>query len=126
MDSVSQFALGAAIGEATLGRSLGRKALIVGGLLGTLPDLDVVVRYADAVDSFTYHRSWSHSLIVLTLVSPVLAGLLHRFYPSRWLSTSSPNESSPTRPFFSDWLTCVFLFLPINRNYSSHLGNERL
>lgn len=111
MDSLSQFALGAAIGEATLGRSLGRKALIVGGLLGTLPDLDVLVRYADAVDSFTYHRSWSHSLIILTLVSPVLAGLLHRYYPSRWLPKPTPNESGQTLPHFSNWLTCVFLVL---------------
>ena len=41
MDSVTQFMLGAAVGEAVLGRKIGRKALLYGGLAGTLPDLDV-------------------------------------------------------------------------------------
>jgi len=78
LDSISQFALGAAIGEATLGSRLGRKAMVLGGLLGTLPDLDVVVHYSDAVASFTYHRSWSHSLLVLGLLSPFIALALQR------------------------------------------------
>lgn len=111
MDSVSQFALGAAIGEATLGRSLGRRVLIVGGLLGTLPDLDVLVHYSDAVASFTYHRSWSHSLFVLALISPFLAWLLHRFYPARWLPDQQATHSSQQLPGYSRWCLCVFLVL---------------
>lgn len=103
MDSISQFVLGAAIGEATLGRSLGRRALVVGGLLATLPDLDVLVQYSDAVASFTYHRSWSHSLFVLALVSPMLAWLLHKFYPKRWLQSLQPS--------YSRWCLCLFLVL---------------
>ncbi len=105
MDSLSQFALGAAIGEATLGAKLGRKAMLVGGFLGTLPDLDVLVHYADAVASFTYHRSWSHSLLVLSLVSPIIAYLLYRSYPKKWLP--SPSLTPP----FKTWLLCVFLIL---------------
>ena len=45
MDSVTQFALGAAVGGATLGRRAGRKAILWGGVCGTLPgsglDLDL-------------------------------------------------------------------------------------
>ena len=89
MDSLSQFALGAAIGEATLGARLGRKAILIGGLLGTLPDLDVLVQYADAVESYTYHRSWSHSLLVLSLASPIIAWLLYKLIPARWAVNSS-------------------------------------
>lgn len=81
MDSVSQMALGAALGHAVLGRHLGRAAIPLGAALGTLPDLDVLVRYADAVDSFTEHRSWSHSLFVLTAASPVIAWPLQRLTP---------------------------------------------
>ncbi len=81
MDSVSQLALGAAVGYATLGRRLGRPALVWGAVLGTLPDLDVFVPLADPVAAFTEHRSWSHSLLVLALATPVCAALgtrLHR------------------------------------------------
>lgn len=77
MDSVTQFALGAAIGGAVGGKSLGRKALLIGGVLATLPDLDVFYPFDDSVSLFTYHRGVSHSLIVLTLVSPLFAVLIN-------------------------------------------------
>jgi len=78
MDSLSQVALGAAVAEATLGRRIGRRAALLGAVLGTLPDLDVLVRYADAIDSFTLHRGWSHSLFVLSLISLPLAGVARK------------------------------------------------
>lgn len=79
MDSLTQIALGAAVGEAVLGRQLGNRAMIAGAIFGTVPDLDVLVPFNDAVASFTYHRSFSHSWIILTLVSPLLAWLSLRF-----------------------------------------------
>ncbi len=57
MDSISQIVLGASIAHITLGERLGKRALVLGAVVGTLPDLDVLVPYADAIDSFTYHRS---------------------------------------------------------------------
>ena len=79
LDSVSQAVLGAACTHAVAGKQLGRKALILGAVLGTLPDLDVLIRYGDAVSNFTYHRGFSHSLAVLTLASPIIMLLLRRF-----------------------------------------------
>lgn len=111
MDSISQFVLGAAIGEATLGARLGKKAVLFGGLLGTLPDMDVLVQYADAVASFTYHRSWSHSLFVLTLASPLIALLLHRIVPASWAEKSRHNIIQTDSPTYSHWLVVVFLVL---------------
>jgi inner membrane protein len=73
MDSVTQFALGAGVGAAVLGRAIGpRKAALVGGVLGTLPDLDVYFPYENPVDSFTLHRGPSHSLFVHAAVTPIL------------------------------------------------------
>ncbi|MFK7993891.1 MAG: metal-dependent hydrolase [Granulosicoccus sp.] len=80
MDSVSQIVLGASLAHITLGERLGRRALILGAVLGTLPDMDVLVPYADAVESFTYHRSWSHSLLVLSLISLPIAWLVQRLF----------------------------------------------
>ena len=81
MDSVSQFALGASIGEAVLGRKIGNKAPLIGGLVATLPDLDVFIPFDDAVATFTYHRSASHSLFVLAALSPVVTWLILKIRP---------------------------------------------
>jgi inner membrane protein len=82
MDSLTQFALGAGIGMATLGRCMGmRKAAVTGGLLGTLPDLDVFYPFDDPVDSFVLHRAATHSLFVQAAAAPVIAELL-RLLPS--------------------------------------------
>jgi inner membrane protein len=81
MDSVSQVVLGACIGTAVLGRRIGvRKAAITGGLLATLPDLDIFWPNDDPVDRFVSHRSATHSLITHTLVTPLLAEGLRRLY----------------------------------------------
>lgn len=111
MDSLSQFALGAAIGEATLGARLGRKAILLGGLLGTLPDTDVLVRYTGAVESFTYHRSWSHSLFVLGLISIPIAWLLMRYFPKKWLGGTQASSEQSIEPSYRRWFLCVFLIL---------------
>jgi len=81
MDSLTQMTLGAAVGEAVLGRKAGRKAALWGAVLGTLPDLDVFIPFADPVKDFTYHRSFSHSIFVLTLLTPLLAWLLRKIHP---------------------------------------------
>lgn len=51
---------------ALLGRVQGRRALIYGAALATVPDLDVLMRYPDPVSLMTYHRGFSHSIFVLT------------------------------------------------------------
>lgn len=65
MDSITQIVLGGAIGAAIGHKQLGRSSLVIGAVLGTLPDLDIFLPATDAVTSFTDHRSFSHSLFVL-------------------------------------------------------------
>jgi inner membrane protein len=76
MDSLTQIALGAAVGTAVLGRKVGARAAVWGAAVATLPDLDVLFPYGDPVKDFTFHRAESHSLFWLTAVSPLLAWLL--------------------------------------------------
>ena len=74
MDSLSQLALGAAIGVAVMGRRTAVwKAALWGGIAGTLPDLDAFIDHGDAVRNMTLHRAWTHALFWLTLAAPVLA-----------------------------------------------------
>ncbi|WP_282607928.1 metal-dependent hydrolase [Pelagibius sp. Alg239-R121] len=81
MDSVTQFVLGSGVGLAVLGRKIGpRKAAITGGLLGTVPDLDVLYPFDDPIDSFILHRGATHSLILQALVTPLFGeGLIRLF-----------------------------------------------
>lgn len=80
MDSLSQLVLGAAVAAACVPARHRRKALLVGAALGTLPDLDVLVDYGDAVSNMTFHRGFSHSLFVLPVVALLLWAVLRRFW----------------------------------------------
>ena len=83
MDSLSQIVLGASVQGAILGKYQGRKAYLYGAMLGTLPDLDVLINYPDPISNMTYHRGFSHSLIVLTAVGIVGALLISRYHAWR-------------------------------------------
>jgi inner membrane protein len=98
MDSLTQIALGAAVGTAVLGRKVGPRAALWGAVCGTLPDLDVLIPYGDPVRDFTFHRAESHSLFWLTLASPVVAWLIARL--NRGAGTS-----------FREWLALAWLAL---------------
>ncbi len=91
MDSLTQFVLGAAVGTAALGGTIApRRAAILGGLVATLPDLDVLLPAADPIQAFVGHRGFSHSLVVHTLVAPILGFLvakIDRRLAGRWWLT---------------------------------------
>lgn len=99
MDSITQAVLGASIQGALLGRWQGRKALLYGAMLGTLPDLDVVIDYGDAVADMTFHRGFSHSLFVLTGLALLLTWLTRRF-------RHNPGYSAQ-RLFLTLWLVLI-------------------
>ena len=64
MDSLTQIVLGASVAEATLGKKIGNKAIVLGAIAGTIPDLDIVTRFfVDDLTASVMHRGFSHSLI---------------------------------------------------------------
>jgi inner membrane protein len=107
MDSITQIALGSAVGIAVMGRQTSVwKAALWGGLCGTLPDLDVLIDHGDAIRNMTLHRTESHSLFYLSLVSPLLAWLVSRIqrgasFRRWWLATWLALVTHP----LLDWLT---------------------
>lgn len=90
MDSLTQVVLGSAVGYAVLGNKIGHKAVLWGAALGTLPDLDVFLPYGGPVESFTYHRGFSHSFFIHLLISPLIVWLILKIhtgmqtYKMRW------------------------------------------
>lgn len=84
MDSLSQLALGAALGVAVMGRRTAVwKAALWGGIAGTLPDLDAFIDHGDAVRNMTLHRAWTHAVFWETLAAPVLAWIASRVHGER-------------------------------------------
>lgn len=81
MDSLTQATLGAAVAEAGLGKSLGRKAALWGLFLGTLPDLDILLYpLLDEVSQLSWHRGLSHSLLAMVVFAPLCGWLLHKIH----------------------------------------------
>lgn len=79
MDSLTQIVLGAACGEAVLGRKIKNKALLWGAVGGLVPDMDMVFYMMyDPVDSLFVHRGFSHSLLFPLLLAPLLGMVFSR------------------------------------------------
>ena len=77
LDSITQAALGAAIGTAVMGRTRPVwQAALIGALIGTLPDLDVFIDKGDPIRDMVLHRAETHALFWQALVSPLIAGIL--------------------------------------------------
>ncbi|MDB4291852.1 metal-dependent hydrolase [Maribacter sp.] len=82
MDSLTQIVLGAAVGEAVLGKKVGNKAMLYGAIAGTIPDLDVLARYfVDTVTATEWHRGFSHSIFFAVLFAPIFGWLIWKINP---------------------------------------------
>ena len=83
MDSFTQIALGAAVGEAVLGRKIGNRAMLWGAVGGTIPDLDIVANlFTDEMTALAFHRGISHSIFFAFVAAPILGFLVQRLYDS--------------------------------------------
>ncbi|MGM0634549.1 MAG: metal-dependent hydrolase [Bacteroidota bacterium] len=77
MDSLTQIVLGAAVGEAALGKKVGNKAALYGAIAGTIPDLDVLSsHFVDTVTAIEWHRSFTHSLLFAVIFGPTFGYLI--------------------------------------------------
>jgi inner membrane protein len=86
MDSLSQIALGAAVGVAVMGRRTAVwKAAAWGAVAGTLPDLDVLIDHGDPIRNMVLHRAETHAPFWLTLFSLPFAALVARLSGERTL-----------------------------------------
>ncbi len=81
MDSLTHVLLGAAIGEATLGKQAGKKAMLWGAVAATAPDLDVFVGiFMNDVDKIIFHRGITHSIFFVLLSSPLYGWIISKIH----------------------------------------------
>ena len=84
MDSITQAALGAAVGEAVLGKKLGWKAPVWGAVVGTLPDLDVIANpFISEIAQLSVHRGFTHSIVFTVIAAPIVGWLLSKVHKDR-------------------------------------------
>ncbi|MEP7169140.1 MAG: metal-dependent hydrolase [Bacteroidota bacterium] len=87
MDSITHIVLGAAIGEAMLGKKIGKKGMLWGALANSLPDIDVAANFfADPVNALLIHRGITHSIFFAVVISPLLAYLFYKTHLKHFLS----------------------------------------
>jgi inner membrane protein len=81
VDSVTHLVVGATLGQLLGGRQLGRKALLWGALLGSLPDADVLaLPWLSEIQQLEWHRGFMHSLLFLALAAPLFGALIARIH----------------------------------------------
>ena len=101
MDSLTQIVLGAAVGEAVLGKKIGNRALYLGALGGTIPDLDVLANlFTSELTALAFHRGFMHGILFAVAAPFGLAWLF------RWLYGNDVYR----RPGFK-WTLATVLFL---------------
>lgn len=83
MDSLTQIVLGAACGEAAMGKKIGNKALLFGAIGGTIPDLDVFVGpwlYNNQINAMLFHRGFMHSILFAIIGAFGFGWLFYKIY----------------------------------------------
>lgn len=112
MDSLSQIVLGAAVGEAVLGRRIGNRAMIWGAVAGTIPDMDVLGQYfLSELDNLAFHRGISHSLVFCLVGAWVFGWVTDRLYGSRhhaWLAMGTKAAAAVVVGFVVNFLFQIF------------------
>jgi inner membrane protein len=79
LDSLTHIVLGAAIADLSTGRRLGKRALLYGAVIGTLPDMDVAVgAFMSDIDKIIFHRGITHSMLFWMVMAPVCGWVISR------------------------------------------------
>ena len=92
MDSLTHIALGACMGEAFAGKTLGRKAMVWGIIAQSIPDIDfIAATWLDTPSGLLAHRGFTHSILFAVVVAFIMAVLANRWHRphnisfTRWL-----------------------------------------
>ena len=130
MDSLTQIVLGAACGEAVLGKKIGNKALLFGAIGGTIPDLDVFIGgllYQNEIDAMLFHRGFMHSILFSVLAAFFLGWLVHNLY-NKGKRLSTTTQKDWTKLFFWSLFTHPILdcFTPYGTQLFAPFSNYRV
>lgn len=82
IDTLTHIVVGAVTGDVLLGKKLGKRAMLLGALAGSIPDLDFISAFwNDTASNLLAHRGFTHSLLfdlLATIAFALLAEHYHR------------------------------------------------
>ncbi|MDX1672808.1 MAG: metal-dependent hydrolase, partial [Balneolaceae bacterium] len=115
MDTITQITLGAAVGEAVLGKKVGNKAPLAGAVVGVLPDLDVLANpFLNQVQEIAVHRGITHSIFFCLVVPPLLGWVLNRI-----MKKSEAGWKDWSLMVF--WVLITHIFLDLCTSYGTQI-----
>jgi inner membrane protein len=92
MDSLTHLALGACMGEAFAGKTLGKKAMLWGAMAQSIPDIDFTASFwMNTSSNLLAHRGFTHSFLFCIIITPLFALLAehwhrpHNIRLQRWI-----------------------------------------
>ena len=89
MDSLTHIVLGACIGEVVAGKQLGKKAMLLGAVAQSIPDIDFLTSFfLPTSTDLLAHRGFTHSILFALLIAPLLGLLSVRLQKSTKQSIS--------------------------------------
>ena len=81
MDSLTHIALGACMGDAFAGKQLGKRAMFLGAVAQSVPDIDFIASFwNNTSENLLAHRGFTHSLLFALMITPLLAMLAERWH----------------------------------------------
>ena len=81
MDSLTHIVIGACIGEAMLGKQLGKRAMLLGAVAQSIPDIDFIASFwLETSNNLLAHRGFTHSLLFVLITTPFVALLSERWH----------------------------------------------
>jgi inner membrane protein len=87
MDSLSQIVLGAVTFALVKDKEIGKKALLYGAILGTIPDLDILINpFFNTIEQLAIHRAFSHSIFFSILFSLIFGKIFSKIYKTSFSS----------------------------------------
>jgi len=92
MDSLTHLLFGATLAQAGFRQKLGRRAIVAGAVIASLPDFDVAAGWIGGhLAEWEHHRGFTHSFFFAPVAGPLLGWAIAR--AERWASPSPPGEA---------------------------------
>ena len=102
MDSLTHIALGACIGELYAGKKIGKKALLIGAIAQSFPDIDFIASFfLSPAHDLVAHRGLTHSFFFIGIIS-----LLFAWGAKRWKGLPAMS--------FQHWFFFIFLEMGVH------------
>lgn len=81
MDSLTHIVVGASVGEALLGRQAGKRAMLLGAIAGSAPDVDALMNFfVSDLDALILHRGITHSVFTALIAGPLLGWAAWKYF----------------------------------------------